>query len=179
MRSFIYRNFHTKINVLNGFKNSGLLIQTVPDIQNKEQNRAQFKTMIEGYNFRSEYILMAACADTVFMNILGNGKLCLAGDPHICGGIFDKNLRLVPNAFISKAIGSVSVKKDFQYGVFTVANQDFTCKAAYHSAAIAESHFFEMANKVVVSNSIFSNGKNSNPIINAGGGFYEIGRAHV
>jgi hypothetical protein len=54
------RTFKTKVEVLKGVKNKGLLIRTTADNNNLEQNRAQIAGVLGSYGFLSDHTFIVA-----------------------------------------------------------------------------------------------------------------------
>jgi hypothetical protein len=166
------RTFKTKVEVLKGVKNKGLLIRTTADNNNLEQNRAQIAGVLGSYGFLSDHTFMVSSSDSVFVEPRRNRQLYVAGNPHICGGFFNRELKLYEGAFISKGMKYGKIKADWLYDSYILVNQKYRWQASYQNLNSTEEHFFKKANEIVVSSSTYTNGANENKLVNAGGSFW-------
>lgn len=172
MKWGIYRKYHTSVCELYGVRNFGVLIRIGADKQNIEQNRWQIKSILEQRKLLSHRNFLVFCATTVFLNPFNNHFLYVSGSPHICAGFFDRNLHIIDGAHVSKGLKVARQKNNFTHGAFEVMGEDYKSEAWYQGGSSVERYFFEMANSITPSNYKYSNGRNANPIENAGGGFY-------
>jgi hypothetical protein len=174
MKLFIQcRGFRTKVEMLFGNGNSGLLIQTLADKQTKEKNVSQIRAVLKTHEMHSDYNFLVSLAATVFIAPTPDKNLYVAGSPHIACGFFDRHLNLYPGAFQSKIMkGNSSNAEDAKFNNYTLVKQKFVLGAHYHSKSGITNHFFQLANNTASSTSSLSNGKEENALVNAGGSFY-------
>ncbi len=166
MKALVFtRGFKTRVERLS----NGLLIQLNADKNTLEQNRGQIKDILQKEGYLTHLNFLVACASSVFIDIKGDKEQRVPGSPHIASGFFNSDLKLIEGAYQSKVMRLGKEKRDCFYNGYKLVNQDFRWKSYYQTLTSTEKNFFELANQISISNSIYSNGKSENPLINAGG----------
>jgi hypothetical protein len=167
--SKILRRFFNTFAVRSG---SALFIRTRPDHNTPEQNRIQIANIMRNHTLLGSFNVVIALAQTVMIRPEDNNRLYVVGSPHIALAAFDGNMEIIEGCCVSKGMLTPRIVANSQYGNYEIVSQQYVTEARFQDLKNTSKHYLASPSFVQKSFSIYSNGKDSSKINNAGGEFY-------